>query len=149
MISKQNSTSEGLDPALAKKLAFGLLILNIYSMIRFLITFWNRFKTINTQSKLSLAVLILICGVIAYFLLSQQYNLVLLEYLSKTRVIYEVFILFLISSQFLNWVTAYLTTSVAFELRTWFISNTILIVIYLGLIRLFPFSKQKIISDPG
>ena len=143
MSGEQKSTSEGLDSALTKKLASGLFFLNIYFIFRFLITFLNRYQTINTLSKLFLIALILICSAGAYFLLRQKYNLVILEYLSKTRVIYEVFILFLISSQILNWLTEYLTTSVAFELRAWFISNYFLIVVYLGLIWLFPYLNKN------
>lgn len=110
-------------------------MLNVYYILRFIITFWNRYQTISIQSKVVLLGLIFTSFIITYLSIKPKYINILLDYFTKKRAIYELFIVFLFSSQILRFLK-YITSSVAFEFRGWFISNYIWILLIYCIVRI-------------
>lgn len=118
-----------------KVIGYNFIILNGYYILRFILTIRNRYQTLSIQSIIVLLGLIFISVMILYLLLKSGTINTLIIYFSNGKAIYEIFIVFLISSQLFKSLK-YITSSVAFETRGWFISNYIFIVISYCIVQL-------------
>ncbi|MFV1949832.1 MAG: hypothetical protein ACC633_07870 [Anaerolineales bacterium] len=142
--NNQVFSDDAIKKTWGKKFGYSLAVLNVYYILRFIITFWNSYQTINIQSKVVLLGLIFTSLIITYFSIKPRYINFLIDYFTKERAIYELFIVFLFSTQILKFLKQ-ITSSVAFEFRGWFISNYIWIVLIYCIVRIIKESVNSAI----
>lgn len=108
-----------------KTIGFSFIILNLYYTARLGMTFANNTRVLNQLDKISLLVFSIVSLGIAFVSLKSRIITQLIDYYKRKRIVFELFIWFLVSRQFMIWILKRLAKPATQEIRGWFLSISI------------------------
>ncbi|MFN2112249.1 MAG: hypothetical protein ACK2TT_03955, partial [Anaerolineales bacterium] len=114
------------------------LVLNSYYLVRFLIAAVNRFQVLSLQSLLALAIAIGLAAGLVFLGISGRLAEIVNTYSDRKSAILEIFVSYLLLGQVVDFVLGLLTSGAAFEIRGWFISNILGLVICVLILKARP-----------
>ncbi|MHA2123494.1 MAG: hypothetical protein ACW990_20025, partial [Promethearchaeota archaeon] len=108
-----------------KAVGFSFIILNLYYAARLGMTFAIHTRKLGQLDKIFLLVFSIVSLGIAFVSLKSRIIAQLINYYKRKRIVFELFIWFLVSRQFMIWILKRLDKPATQEIRGWFLSISI------------------------